>query len=215
MAPAAADPGPGPTDGALRTSIGQAIIDALDSSDHDDASRDLDMSDAPSEETGPAATDPLALVAASASAETISRELLADAVRSARGAGQSWAAIGDQLGMSRQAAQQRFGSADRTGNDDDRGDPPGGPDNAVERWLGPVTVVDEMAELAEAGRLGWRTVEVGWFKHRVRRTTTQWEHRRTVWGAARKAEQDGWDVAVRAFPWVYLVRDTGRPAADH
>lgn len=182
-------------DTGLRTAIGSAILDSLPG-------------------TAPAdAADPLDLLSATAQAETIGRELLADAVRSARGAGCSWAAIGAKLGMSRQAAQQRFGAApaEPAERETPRGDGTAGDD---ERWLGPVTVMDEMAELAAAGRLGWRSVEVGWFRHRVRRTDTQWEHRRTVWTGARSAQTEGWEVAARAFPWVYLVRDTGRPAAD-
>lgn len=44
-------------------------------------------------------------------------------------------------------------------------------------------------------------------------TVTQWETRRVAWtGPSRRLERDGWQVAVRAFPWVYLVRDRGIPA---
>lgn len=39
------------------------------------------------------------------------------------------------------------------------------------------------------------------------------ETRRVAWtGPSRRLERDGWQVAVRAFPWVYLVRDRGIPA---
>ena len=99
--------------------------------------------------------------------------------------------------MSRQAAQQRFGGSGTPAADD-------------ERWLGPVTAFDEMEELAIAGRLGWRTVSAGLLRHRVVRTDTQWEHRRVLWRKAPSSyEQDGWQVGCRAFPWIYLVRDTG------
>ena len=105
--------------------------------------------------------------------------------------------------MTRQAAQQRFG--DRADRDDaTRGE-------GEERWLGPVTAFDEMAELDLAGRQGWRTVDAAMFRHRMRRTATQWEHKRIVWGPLRRWEAAGWE-GVRAFPWIYLVRDTGRPA---
>ena len=103
-------------------------------------------------------------------------------------------------------------------------DKPGGVDQPMDaggllgaevRWLGPVTAFDEMAELALAGRRGWRTVDAGMLKHKVVRTPTQWEHRRVAWTRPASAlEQDGWHVAVRAFPWLYLVRDTGIPAED-
>jgi hypothetical protein len=115
------------------------------------------------------------------------------------------AVLGDLLDVdrvSRQAAQQRFGGAAAPAVDD-------------ERWLGPVTPFDEMEELAIAGRLGWRTVSAGLLRHRVVRPDTQWEHRRVLWRTAPSSyEQDGWQVGCRAFPWVYLVRDTGLPVED-
>ncbi|KRE39197.1 hypothetical protein ASG73_02320 [Janibacter sp. Soil728] len=147
----------------------------------------------------------LTVVRRAASAEDEAAALLRQAVLAARGAGHSWAALGAELGMSRQAVQQRFGA--RSSQADDAGA------GAQERWLGPVTAFDEMAELEIAGRQGWRTVGAGMLKHRVRRTATQWEHKRIGWtGPLRRWEDDGWEVAVRAFPWIYLVRDTGRPA---
>lgn len=141
-----------------------------------------------------------ALVRRAAAAERASRDLLHQAVASARAGGLSWAALGEELALSRQAVQQRFGGAARATDDP-------GPE---ERWLGPVTAFDEMAELALAGRMGWRTVGVGMLKHRMVRTDTQWEHRRVLAGrAAARLEGDGWQVACRAFPWVYLVNDLG------
>ncbi len=145
----------------------------------------------------------LAIVERAAAAEQVGRDLLRHAVAAARGSGHSWAAIGGVLGLSRQAVQQRFGG------DDDSDE---GPEY---RWLGPVTAFDEMPELALAGRRGWRTVGAGMLKHRMMRTPTQWEHRRVVWRQpAGSYETDGWVVAVRAFPWLYLVRDLGTPAPD-
>lgn len=146
--------------------------------------------------------DPLAVVARVAQAEVIVRDLLRQAVGTARLEGHSWAAVGAELGMSRQAAQQRFGDPVSSG---DRGE--------NERWLGPVTAFDEMAELELAGRLGWRTIEAGMLRHRMVRTDTQWQHKRVVWPRTlKKYEADGWQVGCRAFPWVYLIRDLGVPA---
>ncbi|MCA1783678.1 MAG: hypothetical protein ABR500_02165 [Dermatophilaceae bacterium] len=144
--------------------------------------------------------DRLALVQRAAEADRAVRELLAQSVTAARGSGHSWAAIGEVLGLSRQAVQQRFG-----------GD--GAPNDRSEvRRLGPVTAFDELAELEIAGRQGWRTIGAGLFYHLVQRTDTQWEHRRVAWTKpARAYEKDGWTVAVRAFPWLYLVRDRGVP----
>lgn len=145
--------------------------------------------------------DSLALVEHTASAESAARDLLTQAVGTARADGHSWAAIGSVLGMSRQAVQQRFG---RSGED---------VLEPEERWLGPVTAFDEMAELEIAGRLGWHTIGVGMLRHRMVRTPHQWQHKRVLWsGSLSRWEKDGWVVGSRAFPWVYLVRDTGLPA---
>lgn len=154
--------------------------------------------------------DPLAVVSRVVAAEDAVRDLLRQAVVAARAAGCSWAAIGAELGMSRQAAQQRFGG----GRSDDRRDgrQSHGHHSAgdTERWLGPVTAFDELPELELAGRLGWHTVEAGMLCHRMVRTDTQWEHKRVVWpGSPARNEKAGWQIGCRAFPWVYLVRDTG------
>ncbi|WP_435201136.1 hypothetical protein [Janibacter sp. GS2] len=149
--------------------------------------------------------DHLAIVHRTAAAEVEIAALMQQSVAAARAAGHSWTQLGAELGMSRQAAQQRFGGRRR--DTEEAGD------GAEDRWLGPVTAFDEMAELAIAGRQGWRTVGAGMLKHRVRRTPTQWEHKRIVWtGPLPRWEDEGWQVAIRAFPWVYLVRDTGLPA---
>ena len=146
---------------------------------------------------------PLAVVSRVVEAQEVVHDLLRQSVVAARAAGCSWAAIGAELGMSRQAAQQRFGGAaadERTA--DDR-----------VRWLGPVTAFDELPELELAGRLGWHTVEAGMLCHRMVRTDTQWEHKRVVWpGSLVRNERDGWQIGCRAFPWVYLIRDLGLPA---
>ena len=148
----------------------------------------------------------LELVRRTAAADAIVGDLLRQAVTTARSAGHSWAAIGATLGMSRQAVQQRFGTTD---------DAAAEPDGPEERWLGPVTAFDEMGELELAGRLGWHTVGAGMLRHRMVRTGTQWEHRRVAWVKAPGSyEKDGWQIGAKAFPWLYLVRDTGRPVTD-
>ncbi|KAB7742478.1 hypothetical protein GA707_16410 [Nostocoides sp. F2B08] len=146
------------------------------------------------------AEDHLAVVRRAAAAERAVKDLLAQSVSAARGGGHSWAAIGDALGLSRQAVQQRFGGTWSP------------PDGARVRRVGPVTAIDEMSELEIAGRQGWRTVGAGILHHVVERTDTQWEHRRVVWTRPTNAyETEGWTVAVRAFPWLYLVRDLEVP----
>ena len=150
--------------------------------------------------------DPLGLVRRVADAEDSVRHLLHQSVGAARAAGHSWAAIGAELGMSRQAVQQRFG---------ERPSAPGDPLTEEQRWVGPVTAFDEMGELEIAGRLGWHTVRAGMLRHLMVRTATQWEHKRVVWtGSLSRYEKAGWVVGCRAFPWIYLVRDTGLPAAE-
>lgn len=145
--------------------------------------------------------DHLAIVTDAAAAESVTRDLLAHAVAAARADGRSWASIGRQLGLTRQAVQQRFGGGGEPEEQEDV------------RWLGPVTAFDEMKELDLAGRMGWRTIDAGILKHRMRRTDTQWEHRRVIWvGSLERYERDGWELGCRAFPWVYLVRDLGIPA---
>lgn len=147
--------------------------------------------------------DHLRLVQRCAAADAATRRILAQAVDAARAAGHSWAAIGTELGMSRQAAQQRFGGA------------PAEPTSPTERWLGPVTAFDEMHELEIAGRLGWHTVGAGILRHRMVRTDTQWEHARVLWPASPKGLlRDGWQIGCRTFPWIYLIRNTGVPAED-
>ena len=145
--------------------------------------------------------DHLALVRRAGAAERASQQLQHRAVAAARSAGISWAALGRELGMTRQAVQQRFGSRTQ--------DPASGPQ---ERWLGPVTAFDELAELDAAGRLGWRTIGVDLLRHRMLRTDTQWEHRRVLWTRpAHHFESEGWQVGSRSFPWLYLVRDLHIP----
>ncbi|MGZ6733875.1 MAG: hypothetical protein ACXVDH_04460 [Nocardioides sp.] len=79
----------------------------------------------------------------------------------------------------------------------------------------PVTAFDEMAELEAAGNLGWRTVGAGLLCHRMVCTDTRWEHRRVAsMKAPSRYEKDGWQIGCKAFPWLYLVRDTGRPVED-
>lgn len=167
----------------LEQAIGQAIIDGPTGEEQ--------------------SIDHLAVVRRAAAAETIARDLLRQAVATARASGESWARIGGELGLSRQGVQQRFGSG-------------AAPEDTPEhRWLGPVTAFDELGELEIAGRLGWHTVEAGMLRHKMVRTPTQWEHRRVLWtGPLRRHQQDGWQVGCRAFPWVYLIRDLEIPAED-
>lgn len=146
----------------------------------------------------------LDLVVLTRRAHDQTNRLLHAAVSSARSAGSSWEAIGSALGMSRQAAQQRFGlkpSADAGPNE--------------HRQLVGLTAFNEMEQLNEWGRHGWHSVGFGPWFHDVEHSTTQWEHRRAVIGSrkARELEAEGWErIGTMWFPWMYLKRPIDRPA---
>jgi hypothetical protein len=145
----------------------------------------------------------LELVGVTAKAGAETRSLLGEAVTSARAAGASWDAIGRVLGMSRQAAHQRFGRAQ---------DPDEAPGRRV---IGPVTAFTEMDALRNAGLHGWHSVGFGAYQHTLEHTETQWEHRRirvVATGTRSRLEREGWVVIGTWFPWVYLKRDLGTPA---
>lgn len=131
-------------------------------------------------------------------------ELLGLAVSSARAAGWSWEAIGSALGMSRQAAQQRFGRR-----------PVPVPGTSEHRQLVGLTAFNEIEQLNEWGRHGWHSVGFGPRFHDVERTDTQWEHRRAVIGSrrARDLEAEGWErIGTLWFPWTYFKRHLDAPA---
>lgn len=155
----------------------------------------------------------LALVHASRVAAEETSRLLQDAVANARAAGHSWDAIGRLIGVSRQAAQQRFGPAG----------PPAtsGPHRRVgdgtpeRRVLAPLTVFDEMVVLEREGRRGWHVVDFGTLFHVVEASDQVWEHRRAVWSpaAARALEDEGWSlIGGWSFPWGYYKRRLDLPA---
>ena len=136
-------------------------------------------------------------------------QLLQSAVTSARLAGLSWERIGNRLGMSRQAAQQRFGrileSVDAQGSEE-------------RRRLFPVTAFDEMEALAEAGRSGWHSVGYGMYFHSLIRSDEQWEHLRVAaFGSTRRTlEAEGWHrIGAMWFPWAYYARPTGKPVESN
>jgi len=152
-------------------------------------------------ETDPSAA--LDLVDAARVASEEAGRILRQSIDGARAAGHSWDAIGRLLGVSRQAAQQRFGSS-------------GAPRATGERRvLSPVTAFDEMEQLSEAGRHGWHSIDYGTLHHVLERTDQQWEHQRVLWGTVSRSELEaaGWrPVRPNTFPWGYWARPTGEPA---
>jgi len=146
----------------------------------------------------------LRLVAATrVGAEETSR-LLREAIGGARSAGHSWDAIGRLLGVSRQAAQQRF-APDRSGGDAVATEP-GAP---ARRVLTPLTAFDEMEVLDREGREGWHLVDFGPFFHVVEASERPWEHRRVPFALGsrlRRLEAEGWTPVGAWFPWRYFKR---------
>ncbi len=146
--------------------------------------------------------------------------LLREAIQGARAAGHSWDTVGRILGVSRQAAQQRFAVRGPEGGERTRGD--GGAGTAPERRvLSPLTAFNEMAALAEAGRDGWHLVGYGSFFHEVEASDQPWEHVRVTLAAGgrhRRMEAEGWiPVGAGWFPWRYYKRPlapTGTAPAD-
>ncbi|MCW2841779.1 MAG: hypothetical protein JWR55_3262 [Aeromicrobium sp.] len=153
-------------------------------------------------DTDPQAHLDLVLVARRAHDQT--NRLLHGSVASARAAGWSWEAIGTALGMSRQAAQQRFGLKAAAV-----------PGTGEHRQLVGLTAFSEMDQLEEWGRHGWHSVGYGPLFHDVEKTSVQWEHRRAVVGSrkARELEGKGWErIGSMWFPWLYFKRPLDVPA---
>lgn len=146
----------------------------------------------------------LALVVAAKVAAEQTSSLLQEAVTGARGAGHSWDTVGRLLGVSRQAAQQRFGG-------------PGPPRSSGRdrRVLTPLTAFDEMPVLEREGRRGWHVVDFGPLFHVVEASEHVWEHRRVLWSPASGSRlgADGWvPIGAVTFPWGYWKRQLDLPA---
>lgn len=150
----------------------------------------------------------LLMIAASRVAAEEANRLLRLSIIGARGAEHSWEAVGRVLGISRQAAQQRFGGA--------AVDLPG--DTATHRVLKPLHAFNEMEALAEAGAQGWHGVDYGFLFHLVEASDSKWEHRRYWWPSRRRQRgmaERGWRrISPSAFesPWVYYKRRLDEPA---
>jgi hypothetical protein len=159
-------------------------------------------------------TDPdahLRLVSASRAAAEETSRLLRDSINGARAAGHSWDTLGRLLGVSRQAAQQRFSTVTQQS---DLTDTDGGP---ARKTLSPLTAFDEMAVLALEGRRGWHSVGYGPLYHLVEHSSQQWEHRRLPWtpggSARRRLEAEGWQlIGATTFPWGYFKRPSAATA---
>ncbi len=139
----------------------------------------------------------LRLVAAAAAAQTEGDRLLRDSVAGARRAGHSWDAIGNVLGVSRQAAQQRFRSA------------PGAEPDSSRRVVTGAHAFNELDVLAVEGRAGNHLVGFGLGYLVLEESDRRWEHRRLIAptrAAQRRLEADGWEYVGTWFPFRYFKR---------
>ncbi|WP_084259416.1 hypothetical protein [Microtetraspora malaysiensis] len=154
----------------------------------------------------------LLMVAAASVAARESSRLLRQSITGARSAGHSWDALGRLLGISRQAAQQRFGASatDRKGSLPE--------DTPTRRVLTPLHAFNEMEALEKEGRRGWHAVDYGYLFHLVEASPDVWEHRRLWWPSGRRQrqmEEQGWERVVPSdfeSPWVYYKRRLNEPA---
>jgi hypothetical protein len=120
-----------------------------------------------------------------------------NAVHQARRAEVSWAAIGEHLGITRQAAQQRFAP--------DSDDAPTG---SVRRIEG-ATAFNEMQLLAAEGKQGFHLVGLGALYLLVKPSKHVWEHRRETalsLGSRARLETAGWTYVGSWFPFQYFKR---------
>ncbi len=134
-------------------------------------------------------------------ADFASREcsgLLVDAVRQAIRAGNSWAAIGDTLGTSRQAAQQRFGGPRQPGESETQG---------TRRVITGATAFNEMKMLEIEGAAGNHLVDFGALYLIVEESDRPWQHLR-VFGRYHMARlvSEGWIFVGAWFPFHYFKR---------
>lgn len=155
-------------------------------------------------DSDPRASLDLVLIASDAHTET--GKILGSAVFSARAAGWSWEAVGKALGMSRQAAQQRFGHKAE----------PTEPSPERQRLVG-LTLTNEIEVLNEMGRKGWHSVGYGPLFHDLEKSDVQWEHCRVFVGSRKFRDPDSrrWQrIGTMWFPWHYYKRPLELRAED-
>jgi len=142
----------------------------------------------------------LRLVHAADIANKESGYLLQDAVHQARRINHSWAAIGNVLGISRQAAQQRFNP-----NTDD--------EDAIDmnncRKISGAHAFNEMALLDVEGKAGNHLIGFGPLYLLVQESDQQWEHKRITnfsWQNKEDLESKGWTYIGAWLPFLYYKR---------
>lgn len=126
-------------------------------------------------------------------------------VGAGRRAGLSWGELGALLGISKQAAQQRFGRAgEGVGDGEDVGEH-GAPGEIVVK-LG-ATAFNEMAMLRSAGEDCRELLRTGFLSLTFRQTDRRWEYKRLVGMAlGERMAGEGWTYVSSWTPFHYFKR---------
>ncbi|MCW8925386.1 MAG: hypothetical protein OQJ84_03940 [Xanthomonadales bacterium] len=168
----------------LRNAISNAVLNSAFSSDeHEDDS-----------------TSYLRLVNAADIAHKECGFLLGDAVYQAKRIKHSWASIGDVLGISRQAAQQKFNPGTA---------PVAEFDEHKTRRITGAHAFNEMALLKVEGKAGNHLVGFGPLFLLVQESDQQWEHKRVLnfsWQVKEDLENKGWIYVGAWLPFLYYKR---------
>ena len=128
-------------------------------------------------------------------------------VQSGRRAGLSWADVGTLLGISRQAAQQRF-SIDP--NITYSGEPNFDPNDNTRILRTGMTAFNEIDALKEEGAKGRKLVGANWLTLYFSQTDAPVENIRVVSfrgpSLVKEYEKEGWTHALTWFPYRYFTR---------
>ncbi len=133
-----------------------------------------------------------------------SRNVLGRWINASRRAGATWADIGDTLGISRQAAQQRF-KVDFTNLVEENEEA----QSIITRTR--VSAFNETRVMDEEGRNGRMLVGCGFLKMNFVQTNKIWEHRRIITFAETsqidKMIEQGWTHVASWSPFHYFRRE--------
>jgi len=128
-------------------------------------------------------------------------------VQSGRRAGLSWAEVGALLGISRQAAQQRFSINTETVYSDEPNFDPKDPHRIVRSG---VTAFNEVEILKEEGQKGRKVVGATWLTLYFTQTDSPVENIRIVSlrgpSLIKEYENAGWAHALTWYPYRYFTR---------
>jgi hypothetical protein len=140
------------------------------------------------------------MVAAAYVATEESRHALHRWVDAARRASFSWAEIGSLIGISKQAAQQRFG-----GGAGEQAEPAA---DLIAR--SGATAFNELSILEEEGRQGRELIRTGLLSLLFRQTESRWEYRRVTAlfpdQARVRLQRGGWAYVSSWYPFHYFKR---------